>query len=75
MGPACQGNAVAGARPARQPGRIADGGRDAFYGGETADIIDAYFRAQKGFLRKEDLAAHRGEWVEPVSTNYRGVDV
>ncbi|MBL8244794.1 MAG: gamma-glutamyltransferase [Rhodanobacteraceae bacterium] len=55
--------------------RIADGGRDAFYGGETADIIDAYFRAQKGFLRKEDLAAHRGEWVEPVSTNYRGVDV
>ena len=55
--------------------RIADGGRDAFYGGETADIIDAYFRAQKGFLRKDDLAAHRGEWVEPVSTNYRGVDV
>ncbi len=55
--------------------RIADGGRDAFYGGETAGIIDAYFRAQKGFLRKEDLAAHRGEWVEPVSTNYRGVDV
>jgi gamma-glutamyltranspeptidase/glutathione hydrolase len=55
--------------------RIADGGRDAFYGGETAEIIDAYFRAQKGFLRKEDLAAHRGEWVEPVSTNYRGVDV
>ncbi len=55
--------------------RIADGGRDAFYGGETAEIIDAYFRAQKGFLRKEDLAAHRGEWVKPVSTNYRGVDV
>ncbi|HEX4955820.1 MAG TPA: gamma-glutamyltransferase, partial [Thermoanaerobaculia bacterium] len=22
-----------------------------------------------------DLAAHRGEWVEPVSTNYRGYDV
>jgi hypothetical protein len=41
--------------------RIADGGREAFYGGETADIIDAYFRAQKGFLRKEDLAAHRGD--------------
>ncbi|MBL8272228.1 MAG: gamma-glutamyltransferase, partial [Xanthomonadales bacterium] len=28
-----------------------------------------------GFLSYEDLAAHRGEWVEPVSTNYRGYDV
>ena len=55
--------------------QIADGGRDAFYKGKIADTIDAYFREQKGFLRKEDLAAHAGEWVEPVSTNYRGVDV
>ncbi len=28
-----------------------------------------------GFLSYDDLAAHHGEWVEPVSTNYRGVDV
>jgi len=55
--------------------QIADGGRDAFYKGAIADTIDAYFREQKGFLRKEDLAAHVGEWVDPVSTNYRGVDV
>ena len=55
--------------------QIADGGRDAYYKGAIADTIDAYFRAQKGFLSKEDLAAHHGEWVEPVSTNYRGVDV
>jgi len=55
--------------------QIADGGRDAFYKGRIADTIDAYFREQKGFLRKEDLAAHQGEWVDPVSTNYRGVDV
>lgn len=54
---------------------IAKGGRDAFYRGEIADTIDAYFRAQGGFLRKEDLAAHHGEWVEPVSVNYRGYDV
>ncbi|HET6396996.1 MAG TPA: gamma-glutamyltransferase [Pseudoxanthomonas sp.] len=55
--------------------RIARGGRDAFYKGDIARAIDAYFRANDGFLRYEDLAAHRGEWVEPVSTNYRGYDV
>lgn len=54
---------------------IASGGRDAFYSGEIARKIDTYFRANGGFLRYEDLTAHRGEWVEPVSTNYRGVDV
>ncbi|KFN50690.1 gamma-glutamyltransferase [Arenimonas composti] len=54
---------------------IARDGRAAFYEGELARRIDAYFRANGGFLRYEDLAAHHGEWVEPVSTNYRGVDV
>jgi gamma-glutamyltranspeptidase / glutathione hydrolase len=55
--------------------QLADGGRDAFYRGDIARTIDAYFRQHGGFLRYEDLAAHRGEWVEPVSVNYRGVDV
>ncbi|TXI51038.1 MAG: gamma-glutamyltransferase [Lysobacter sp.] len=55
--------------------KIATGGRDAFYKGEIARTIDAYFKANDGFLRYEDLAAHTGEWVEPVSTNYRGYDV
>lgn len=50
-------------------------GRDAFYKGAIARTIDTYFRANDGFLRYEDLAAHRGEWVTPVSTNYRGYDV
>ncbi|MCK7592905.1 gamma-glutamyltransferase [Pseudomarimonas salicorniae] len=54
---------------------IAEGGRDAFYKGEIARRIDAYFKAHGGFLRYEDLAAHEGEWVEPVSTRYRDVDV
>lgn len=55
--------------------KIAKGGRDAFYTGDIARSIDVYFKANDGFLRYEDMAAHRGEWVEPVSTNYRGVDV
>lgn len=55
--------------------KIADGGRDAFYKGDIARTIDAYFKANGGFLSYADLAAHQGEWVEPVSTSYRGYDV
>ncbi len=55
--------------------KIAQGGRDAFYKGEIARTIDAYFKANDGFLSYDDLAAHQGEWVEPVSANYRGFDV
>lgn len=55
--------------------KIASGGRDAFYKGEIARTIDTYFKANDGFLRYEDMAAHSGEWVEPVSTHYRGYDV
>ncbi|MFC0268034.1 gamma-glutamyltransferase family protein [Kushneria aurantia] len=48
---------------------------ESFYRGELADRIDAFSRATGGYLRKEDLAAHEVEWVEPISVNYRGVDV
>ena len=54
---------------------LAEQGRDAFYKGEIAEKIDAFFRANGGYLRKEDFAAHQSEWVEPISTNYRGYDV
>jgi gamma-glutamyltranspeptidase/glutathione hydrolase len=54
---------------------IANGGRDAFYKGKIAHVIGDYFKANGGFLSYEDMAAHKGEWVEPISTNYRGVDV
>ena len=54
---------------------IAAGGREAYYEGEIADVIDAYFRRIGGWLSKADLAGHHAEWVTPRSTNYRGVDV
>ncbi len=55
--------------------KIARGGRDAFYRGEIARSIDKFMRGVDGFLRHEDLAEHRSEWVEPVSIQYRGYDV
>lgn len=54
---------------------IAKKGRDEFYKGEIARTIEAYMKANGGFLSYEDLASHQSEWVEPVSTNYRGYDV
>ena len=60
---------------ARTYERIAEGGRAAFYEGPIAAAIDATVRELGGYLSAEDLAAHRGEWVEPVSTTYRGHEV
>lgn len=54
---------------------IAKGGRDEFYKGDIAKTIAKYMKDQGGFLSYEDLAAHKSEWVEPVSVNYRGYDV
>lgn len=55
--------------------KIARGGRDVFYEGEIAKTIVDFMQEQGGFLSIEDLAAHRSEWIEPVSVNYRGYDV
>ncbi|MGI9550888.1 MAG: gamma-glutamyltransferase [Aurantibacter sp.] len=55
--------------------KIAEGGRDVYYKGEIAKTIDQFMKEQGGFLTKEDLAAHKSEWVEPVSVNYRGYEV
>lgn len=54
---------------------IAQGGRDVFYKGVLAEAMDRYFRRIGGALRARDFAAHESDWVEPVSVNYRGVDV
>ena len=54
---------------------LAKGGRDAFYKGDIARTIASFIQEQGGFLSYEDLASHRSEWVDPVSTNYRGYDV
>ncbi len=60
---------------ARTYARLAKGGRDAFYAGDLADVMDAFMRREGGFLRREDLEAHRSEWVAPVSVRYRDHDV
>ncbi|MBS4205505.1 gamma-glutamyltransferase [Lederbergia citrea] len=54
---------------------IAETNADSFYNGELAEKMADYVQKHGGFLSKEDLAAYKPEWVEPISTNYRGYDV
>jgi len=56
-------------------GLIAHQGRDVFYRGEIAQKIVDYLQEQGGFLSMKDFEDHSSEWVEPISTNYRGYDV
>jgi gamma-glutamyltranspeptidase/glutathione hydrolase len=60
---------------ARTYDMLAKGGRDAYYKGAIAKTIDAYFKRIGGDLRYEDFATHKGDFVDPVSVNYRGYDV
>ena len=55
--------------------KIGKQGRDVFYKGEMAQTMDAFMKKVGGFLSYKDLADHTSEWIEPVSTNYRGYDV
>jgi gamma-glutamyltranspeptidase/glutathione hydrolase len=54
---------------------IAEQGRDAFYTGEIAKKIVAYSQTHGGYFSLKDFADHSDNWVDPVSTNYRGYDV
>ncbi|GIW91115.1 MAG: gamma-glutamyltranspeptidase [Pirellulaceae bacterium] len=54
---------------------IAAQGAKAFYEGPIAEQIVAFSQQNGGFFTLEDFRRHQSNWVEPVSTNYRGYDV
>ncbi|MGI9471620.1 MAG: gamma-glutamyltransferase [Rubripirellula sp.] len=54
---------------------IAAEGREAFYGGSIAERIVAFSDQNGGYLKLKDFTDHHSEWVEPVSTSYRGYEV
>lgn len=54
---------------------IAETGGEAFYRGELAEAIDRFSQQFGGYLRQDDLAGFRPEWVDPIRVTYRGVDV
>ena len=54
---------------------IAKKGRKGFYEGPVAKTISDFIIDQGGFLSFEDLKNHSSDWIDPVSTNYRGYDI
>lgn len=54
---------------------IARDGADAFYKGSIARQIVAFSEANGGYFSQQDFDQHRADWVEPVSTSYRGYEV
>lgn len=48
---------------------------ESFYRGRLAELTDWFSANSGGWLRGEDLASFRPEWVQPIETNYRGYTV
>jgi len=54
---------------------IAEQGRDVFYRGEISEEIVRFSQSHDGLMSLEDFAGHSSEWVDPISTDYRGYRV
>jgi len=54
---------------------IASSGGESFYRGELAQKIAAFAASTGGHITSDDLAAHSCDWVDPISTTYRGLTV
>jgi gamma-glutamyltranspeptidase/glutathione hydrolase len=52
--------------------QVAQGGRDAFYKGPLAEKIIAFMKEQGSPMTAADFAEFQPEWVDPISTTYRG---
>ncbi|MGH9596631.1 MAG: gamma-glutamyltransferase [Edaphobacter sp.] len=52
--------------------QVAEHGRDAFYNSAMTDTMVKFLDAQGGTHAREDFVDFKPEWVEPVSTTYRG---
>jgi gamma-glutamyltranspeptidase/glutathione hydrolase len=57
---------------ARSLSLIAAKGRDGFYTGPTAQAIVDVVKEHGGVMTLDDLSQFQPEWVQPISTNYRG---
>ena len=69
------GEIFANPRLAKSLEAIAKDGRDAFYAGSIARAIVADMKSRNGLLDLRDFADHTSEWVEPISTSYRGYEL
>lgn len=54
---------------------IAEGGAKEFYEGRIGKLIASELRKLGGIITADDLAAYRPEWADPVTADYRGLEV
>jgi gamma-glutamyltranspeptidase/glutathione hydrolase len=54
---------------------IAEKGAAEFYTGSIAERIVKWSERNGGRLSLKDFADHKSDWIDPVSTNYRGYNV
>ena len=73
--PPMPGEIFANPRLAGSLEAIAKDGREAFYTGSIAQAIVADMKTRDGLLELRDFADHKADWVEPISTSYRGYDL
>jgi gamma-glutamyltranspeptidase/glutathione hydrolase len=52
--------------------RIAATKGEAFYRGEFAEKLEAHSKKHGGLMRASDMAAHRSDWVDTLTMEYRG---
>src|SRR5207245_4459313 len=50
-------------------------GPEVYYRGAIGAAIADHVRSLGGLMEREDLAEHRGDWIEPLRIKYRGVEV
>ncbi len=55
--------------------QIAKSYGESFYKGDIAQTISEFITEQGGFLSVDDLKSYQPEWINPVSSSYRGFDV
>jgi len=70
-----EGDMLLQADLARTIQTLASEGPDAYYRGRMALAICDAVGSLGGLMAPEDLASHRGDWVEPIRATYRGVEV
>lgn len=52
--------------------QIAAKGKEAYYKGKIAETLVEFLQKQGGTHTREDFAEYQPEWVDPISTSYRG---
>lgn len=55
--------------------RIAEGGRDEFYKGQTARILVDFLQERGGYITMEDMTRYQAKWRKPVEFDFEDLHI